>query len=113
MDTIERLSSPPRPEAPPRAAVILSVNRGLWGEVSAALRSVRVACDGNEIHLYCYFAGEVSEDDTESMQCAASSVAADFPGYLVFEHCIASDPARSLPGDDGSAIVFERKERFG
>jgi len=44
-------------------SVILSVNRGLWGEVSSALRSVQVAYDDSEINLYCYFSGDVSDAD--------------------------------------------------
>jgi hypothetical protein len=52
----------------------------------------------------------VSENDTESMQGAAASVAADFPGQRVFEHCIASDPTRPLVSDDSSAVVFARRE---
>ena len=91
-------------------SVILSVNRGLWGEVPASLRSVQITYDDSEIHLYCYFSGVVSDDDEDSMHVVGTSVAADFPQHDVFEHCVALPPPSPLPRVQGRHIVFLRKE---
>lgn len=117
MDAMERILSHPLPDegsAPgcvnQHGSVVLSVNSGLWGEVSASLRSARIAYDGKAIYLYRYFAGQVSGDNKASMRLVGGAVAADFPAHRVFEHCIAPDPSAPLPGDGPSAIVFQRKE---
>jgi hypothetical protein len=92
-------------------AVILSVNRALWGEVSSSLRSVQVEYGRHEIEIFRYFDGEVSEEDMESMSRVASEVAADFPEHKIYEHSIRVDYPTSInPTEESRHIVFMRKE---
>jgi hypothetical protein len=93
-----------------RASAILSVNRALWGAVTASLRSVQVSFDESEMHLHFYFAGDPSDEDLEAMQVAATEVAADFPAAKVLEHGVATDPSTPLPHCAGHHTVFLRKE---
>jgi hypothetical protein len=61
--------------------------------------------------LYCYFEGEIAEDDNESMSVAGTQVSSDFPDYVVEEHCIRVDAPERVPHEKGRHIVFERKEK--
>ncbi len=54
------------------ASAILSMNRALLGEIAPALRAARIKWDEKEVHLYFYYDGEISEDDRESAECAAT-----------------------------------------
>jgi hypothetical protein len=89
---------------------MLSVNRALWGEVSCSLRSVQVEYLESEIHLYCFYDGEISENDSEAMSTVASSVAADFPSHNIYEHCIRLDYPSPLLYEKERHVVFLRKE---
>ncbi len=90
--------------------LVLSVNRALWGEVSCSLRSVQVEYQKSEIHLYCFYDGEISEEDVEAMSSVASLVAADFPHHNVYEHCIRIDCPNPLLYEKERHVVFLRKE---
>jgi hypothetical protein len=90
--------------------IISSVGRALLGEVSCRLRCVEVAYDDSKMELYCYFDGELQEDDVESMQIVSGMVAGDFPGYLVDEHCIRLDSPERKPHFENRIVVFLRKE---
>ena len=88
MDDTGRASCHPPPEQVASVrrviepvSVILSVNRGIWGEMPASLRSVRVAYDAEKSTCSAIFAPDTFEDDQEAMQLAGSSVAADFPDH--------------------------------
>ena len=92
-------------------AVVLSVNRGLWGLVSRNLRAVNVEYQEADIHLYCYFDGAISEDDEEAMSEVGTSVAADFPDHTVHEHCIRIDAPERIPASEAHHLVFKRMEK--
>lgn len=93
------------------SAVVLSINRALWGKVSSSLRSVQVEYNDAEIDLFCFFDGQISEENIETMSVAASEVAADFSHKKVFEHCIRVDyPAPIKPVDGKRHLVFLRRE---
>jgi hypothetical protein len=96
--------------APDRPSLVLSVNRALWGEVSCNLRSVYVECKDGEIKLYCYFDGEISEGDQESMSAAAAEVVSDFPDHTIEEYCIRADAPKRIAPMEGRHLVFKRKE---
>jgi hypothetical protein len=93
------------------SAVVLSVNRGLWGLVSRNLRAVYVKYRDADIHLYCYFDGAVSEEDEEAMSEVGTSVAADFPDHIVHEHCVRLDAPQRIPVLEEHHLVFKRKEK--
>lgn len=92
------------------ASLILSVNRALWGEVSRSLRLVQVQNQESDIQLYCFYDGEILEEDREAMSSVASSVAADFPNHKVYEHCIRIDYPNPLSYEKDRHVVFLRKE---
>lgn len=92
------------------SAVILSVNRALWGEVSLPLRSVQVEYNDSEVNIYCFFDGEISEESRESMHAVGSSIAGDFKNNMVYDHCIRVDYPAPVPRQEGRHLVFLRKE---
>jgi hypothetical protein len=92
------------------ASVVLSVNRGLWGEVSSCVRSVQVEYNDAEIHIFFYFDGQILDDDKESASVVGTSVAADFPSRCVFEHCLQYDTPQRIVVPEGRVVVFLRKE---
>jgi hypothetical protein len=65
-----------------RNKLFLSLQRALLGEVSASLRCVTCSWDENQIHILCFFDGEISDDDQESMHCVETEVMADFPAEV-------------------------------
>jgi len=95
------------------ASLVLSLNRALLGEVSCRLRCVAAATENSEIELYCFFDGEISEDDKESMSSVAGYVAGDFPEYIVSEQCVRLDAPERIPDQRPRHVVFLRKERRG
>ncbi|MES2345803.1 MAG: hypothetical protein V4494_07700 [Chlamydiota bacterium] len=64
-----------------RVSAILSLNRGLLGEVAPSLRAAKIKWDDEMIYLYFYYDGEISEEDRESAECVATEVIADFSDY--------------------------------
>jgi len=91
-------------------SIVLSVNRGLWGEVSSRVRSVQVEFDPSEIHVFLYFDGPIIELDREAASVVGTSVAADFPSHGVSEHCLQCDPPQRIIVPGGRLLVFLRKE---
>ena len=53
--------------------------RALWGEVRPPLRGVAVEWNSHSLEILCYFDGEISADDRQSMECVLTEVIADFP----------------------------------
>jgi hypothetical protein len=92
-------------------SLILSANQALLGQVSGSLRSVQAEYRESGINLYCYFDGEISEDDREAMSLVSTYVAADFPDHMVNEHCIRVDAPESVPLVEERHPVFERMEK--
>ena len=90
--------------------VIASINRALWGEVSARLRCVQFKPEKSRITIRFYFEGPPAEDDLESVGFVGAEVAADFPDWTVAEEAVATDPDSPVPHDAGWRIAFARKE---
>ena len=67
-------------EAPLRASLVLSLNRGLWGEVHAQLRQVSIEADGvsQTIRVRFEYDGEPTAEAQESCSCAAGECIGDF-----------------------------------
>lgn len=93
-----------------RPRVLLSIQRALLGEVSAFLRGVTCSWDESTINIKCYFDGEPSENDQESMECVASEVMADFPEHDVQINTIRLDKPQSLKDQSLMAWAYLRKE---
>jgi len=62
-----------------KCAVLLTLQQALLGEVSARLRVVTVSYDDTSIHFECFYDGEITEEDRESMMCVETELIAVFP----------------------------------
>ena len=97
--------------APPisHACAILSLNRALWREVTPPLRSAKIKWDADTVYLYFFYDGEISEDDHESAECAATEVIANFPDYQLEVNILRWDYPKPVP-QEGLTTVYYRKE---
>jgi hypothetical protein len=94
-----------------RTSVLLSIQRALLGEVRPTLRCVTVGWDSDSIRILCYFDGEISEDDRESMECVLTEVIASFPpseGDRIQLDCVRRDAPG--PIDFLKSTVYRRHE---
>jgi hypothetical protein len=91
-------------------ALVLSVNRALWGEVGPSLRRVYVTSRDGLVLLRFYFDGPISEEDRESASCASTEVIADFSDHRISEELIRCDAPAPIPVDDGWHCVYARRE---
>ena len=89
--------------------VLLSVQKALLGAISSQLRAVTVSWDMHRIDMYFIYDGELSEDDRESAECAATEVLANFPDDHVEAHYVRCDVPDRTPAL-GMHVVFRRKE---
>ena len=65
-----------------------------------------------KIILYCFFDGEISEEDQEEMSCVATEVSCDFPiGTQVIAECIRIDSPRPIP-KLGKEYVYARDDSY-
>lgn len=85
------------------------MNRALWGEVSPALRAGRIKWDDEEIRLFFYYDGEISEEDHESAELVATKVIAGYPEYRLEVDILRWDYPKPLPTDVGE-LVYKRRE---
>ena len=98
-------------ETPSRASLVLSLNRGLWGEVHPQLRQASIEADGGAPAILVRFEydGEPTAQVKESCSCAAAECVADFPSpwVLVEQHLArpAPEPLQAL-----EHLVFRRYE---
>lgn len=88
----------------------LSLQRALLGEITPDVRGITYGCDKNKIVIRCYFAGEITEEDEDSMDCVEGEVIADFPEHAIDLQCITLDMSESLAQHTLSAWVYLRKE---
>ena len=91
--------------------IYFSVSRSLSGIIKPNLRGVTCEWGSGKLDVYCYFDGEVSEQDEEFMIDAEGEVAIDYMGvYKVTFHCIRYDYTQSL-GDKGMrGWIYRRYE---
>ena len=70
----------------------LSIQRALLGEVTQHLVSVTCGVKDQHIQIRAYFAGSVTEKDTQRIQFVSTEVISDFPsGYSIEESCMPID----------------------
>lgn len=96
---------------PSRGALLASVNRALWGEISIAVRAVYYQAEGSSIAIRFVVDGVIAEADRESVSCVAGEVIADFPDHDLAEESIErlDAPARvAVP--PGWRLAFLRRE---
>lgn len=93
-----------------RKKVLLSFQRALLGEVPCTLRGVTCGWSSSEITFFCFFDGEISEEDRESMDAVAGEVNADFLDFKVSYECIRKDVPENLNKYSLKAWVYHRHE---
>jgi hypothetical protein len=94
-----------------RIRVLLSLQRALLGEIPPSLRGVTVGWDSSEIIIHCFFDGEISEDDHESMEVVATEVLASFhQTHKVFVKCFRKDAPENLNQYALEAWAYHRRE---
>ena len=91
------------------ADAVLSMNRALWLEVSPALRAAMISWNEEEVHLYFYYDGEISEEDNESAECVATEVIADFPEHNLEVDILRWDYPKPIP-QGHAEMVYRRRE---
>ena len=94
-----------------RQALVLSLVRGLWGEVHPQLRQASIEADESAciVRLRFEYDGEATGPAQESCSCAAAEVIADFPAPwdLDEQHVAAPFPGPLAPLEH---VVFRRWE---
>ena len=91
-----------------RGPVLLSLQRGLLGEIPPALRGVAVDWDARHVRIVGYFDGPISEEDRESMSVVETEVIADFPDMVVTTDLVRRDAPTPL--DWLRAVAYSRRE---
>lgn len=89
--------------------VLVAMQQALLGEVSARLRAVAVFYDDESIEFTCYFDGNISEEDQESMSCVETELMAVFPGNHSINYSLHRIDYPGLIPKDG-IWVFLRRE---
>ena len=99
---------------PDRVELVMSLQRGLLGEVHAQLRMASIQADpfGKLIRLRFEYDGEPTEEAQECSSRAATEVISDFrePRQLDEEHIACSAPSRCAPLEH---LVYWRHEGWG
>lgn len=93
-----------------RISVLLSIQRALLGAITPNIRGIACAWNKSKITIYCYFDGEITEEDEDSMDCVATEVIADFLEHTVDLQCITVNVSESLTQHRLLAWVYMRKE---
>jgi hypothetical protein len=87
---------------------VLSLNRGLWLEVSPALRAAQIKWDHKTLILNFYYNGEISDEDWESAECVSTEVISEFPEYELEINIVRLDEPQPIPLN--GILVYHRKE---
>jgi hypothetical protein len=96
----------PAPELPPRALVLLSVQRALLGRISTSLRGVTVGWSNGVVRLRFYFDGPIRNSDREWVAQTALEVMEDFlPPWRVEEEVFRMDAPLELEGLEAWAYL--------
>lgn len=78
-------------------SLLLAIQRGLLGAVTSNLRGVAAEWSANNIIIYFYFDGPLSNSDKDNASVVAGETIADFKDGLIDEHYIRLDYPAKLP----------------
>ena len=98
------------------AKIIASVNRALWGEVPATLRSVQFKATGRRLGLRFVFDRVPTSGERDTMSCITAEIAADFPNLAIAEDVVAEATKGRLSHavvPAGWQVAYARKESAG
>jgi hypothetical protein len=86
---------------PRRLQVLFLVQQALLGEVGPNLRAVIVSFSETSISLECFFHGEISCEDRESMALVETELLASFPSSHSVSHMLTRlDEPAPIPKRD-------------
>ncbi len=91
-----------------RVLLRLSIQRALLGAVTSNLRMVTAEGDDEEIRLYFYYHGEISEEVNELAEVAATEVISDFPKQMLDLKILRLDAPAKMP--TLAEVVYRRYE---
>jgi len=90
---------------------MLSAQRALLGAVFPQLRAVLVSAECQQWRVQFYFDGEISSQNREAMEIAATEIVADSPfGAAWDEKFDRLDAPKPIPAISGFTPVFIRHE---
>jgi len=84
------------------------MNGALLGEVTPSLRAATIQWSNEEVSLFFYYDGEVSEEDNESAECVATEVISDFSECALEIDILRWDFPKSIP--QKGERVYHRRE---
>lgn len=90
--------------------LLLSIQRALLGEITPNIRGITCDLYDSQIIIRCYFEGQVTKDNKESIDSVEAEVIADFPKFAIDLQCLMVNKPESLEQYKLSAWVYMRKE---
>ena len=91
-------------------SLLLSAQRALLGIVTPVLRGVAVEWNGEDIIIYFYNDGQISEELEDDYMCVGSEIISDFTSGIIDEKIVRLDLPAPLPKHD--LWAYRRKESF-
>lgn len=93
-----------------RQAVLVSMQRALWGKIYPSIRALAVGFeDTNRLKVICYLDREARDEDYENLSEVTAEVCADIDFKEVEEDCVYTiKPFYQL--DNLTSWVYMRKE---
>ncbi len=68
--------------------VLLAIQQAMLGEIGPNLRAVILKYHGSTLEFECYFDGEISNEDSESMSCVETELIAFLPENILVRHTV-------------------------
>ncbi len=93
-----------------RSSLILSVNRALWGKVTANLRQVTATVAHGALYVQAVFDAEPSKADTRIVDEVGAKAVSDFPELKLIVEALGKASAEPLEVGQGWSQVFRRQE---
>ncbi|WP_269507236.1 hypothetical protein [Burkholderia sp. IMCC1007] len=93
-----------------RIRLLLALQSSLLGYVSANIRAVSCAVEGEDITVQVVFDGPIADSDRDAMDEVGSELASHFEHELVDMHCIRIDVPQPFRDSSLELHAYQRKE---
>jgi hypothetical protein len=93
-----------------RAALLLSIQRALLGEVTPNIRAVTGRIDSDRIVLRWIVDGAISDELKGDLGAVGTEVVADFPIHQISEEFVRCDAPADIRGHYLDYIAYLRKD---
>ncbi|MDN7739052.1 MULTISPECIES: hypothetical protein [Burkholderia] len=93
-----------------RIRLLLALQSALLGYVSANIRAVSCAAEGENITVQVVFDGPIADSDRDAMDEVGSELASHFEHGLVDMQCIRIDVPQPFRDSSLELHVYQRKE---